>query len=86
MRLPDGIEGSNGGPPASLCGLLPDQVLCKVVGELTGLPHQGLVLQVLPRHLLVDVLQTHQEGAMTKAGQQTGGGLMTKAGQQTGVI
>lgn len=71
--LPNGVERSDGCPPASFCSLLPNQVLSKVVGQLTRLPHQGFILKVFSCNLLVDVLQTHQESAMTKAVIETDG-------------
>ena len=39
------------------------------VGDLTGFPYQCGVHQIPPRHFLVQILQTQQEGAVTKPGQ-----------------
>lgn len=63
---PDSIKGSDGKLPLPLQGLASDEVLCEMVGQLAGFPHQRLVLQVLTRYLLVDVLQAHEEGPMAE--------------------
>lgn len=37
-----------------------------MVGEFAGLPHEGFVLQVFSRYLLINVLEANEECPMTK--------------------
>ena len=53
---PYGVKVSDGKLPLSLHGLASDDVLRKVVGQLTGLSHESLILQLFAGYLLVDVL------------------------------
>jgi len=63
---PDSVKGRDGKLPLPLRGLASDEVLCEVVGQLTGFPHERLVLQVPTRYLLVDVLQAHEKRPVAK--------------------
>lgn len=54
--LPYSIKGCDGKFPLPLDGLASDEVLCKLVGQLTGLSHKSLILQVFACYLLIDVL------------------------------
>lgn len=59
--------------PLPLHGLASDEVLCKMVGQLAGFPHESLVLQVPACYLLIDVLQAHEERPVAKpAANETG--------------
>lgn len=67
ILLPDSVERCNWWSPASLCSLCSDQILSVMISQLTGFPHQGLILQLPACDLLVDVLQAHHECAVTKS-------------------
>ena len=66
LHLPYSIEGRDGMLPLPFDGLASDKILCKMVGQFTGLPHQSLVLQIRSRYLFVDILETYEEGPMSK--------------------
>lgn len=53
------------GPAQTLC-LLSYQQLCVVVGHHAGFTDQSLILQLMAGHLLVEILQAHQEHPMSK--------------------
>lgn len=64
--LPYGIKGSDGMFPLPLHGLASDEILCKVVRQLAGFPHESVVLQVFTGYLLVDVLEAHEKSPVAK--------------------
>lgn len=64
--LPYRIKGSDGKFPLPLHGLASDEVLCKVVGQLAGFPHESIVLQVFAGYLLEDVLEAHEKCPVAK--------------------
>lgn len=76
MVSPYSVKGSDGKFPLILHSLAPDEVLCKVVGQLTGFPHEGLVLQVSACYLLVDILQAHEKRPVAKPGPKPDSGSL----------
>lgn len=64
--LPNCIEASDGRLPALFLCLLFYQVFSIAVGHCAGFANQGLVLQILACHFLVDGLQAEKESTMAK--------------------
>lgn len=64
--LPYGIKGRDGIFPLPLHGLASDEVLCEMVGELTGFSHESIILQLFTRYLLINVLEAHEKCPVTK--------------------
>lgn len=64
---PNGIQALHRRSPTQSLRLLAYQQLCIVVGHHTGLPNQGLILQLSTGDLLVNALQTDEEHTMAKS-------------------
>lgn len=82
MVSPYSVKGSDGKFPLLLHSLASDEVLCKMVGQLAGFPHEGLVLQVSARYLLVDVLQAHEKRPVAKPGPKQDSGSLLRSQQR----